>query len=179
MAIDITGNGYRDVLTVCHRDDLGHKVDSLIFWNSPEGLSFDRTARIPGLGPHLASSRDFGNGKTREAVEHYISPAHTLSGRRPTGIDWRADVPDKARLTFELRWAESERGLEQASWHGPGGRGTCYAAPGATIDIVPDSATYLQYRATFMSVNGCRFPRLHEVTVRMADGTVAKDATKG
>ncbi|MDP7692931.1 MAG: VCBS repeat-containing protein, partial [Vicinamibacterales bacterium] len=174
MTIDMTSNGYRDVLTVCHRNDLGHQVDSLIFWNGPDGLSFDRAARIPGLGPHQASSRDFGNRRTREALEHYVSPVYALRGRRPVGIDWRADVPDKARLTFELRWAETEDGLEHAAWHGPGGANTCYDAPGAAVNGVPDHAAYIQYRAAFMSVNGCCFPRLHELTVKMANGAAIR-----
>ena len=169
MAVDITGNGYRDVLTVCHRNDLGHQVDSLLFFNGPEGLSFDRTARIPGMGPHLASSRDFGNGRTREPVEHYVSPAFPLQGACPVSIDWQAEVPKNTGLTFQLRWAESQSRLDQAAWHGPGGDDTCYESPGTPIKGVPDSAAFGQYRAAFHSPNGCASPKLREVTVGMAD----------
>lgn len=31
MALDLNGNGYRDLIVACHRTDLGHQVDSLIF----------------------------------------------------------------------------------------------------------------------------------------------------
>ena len=72
---DLDNDGHLDLLTVCHRNDLGHQVDSLLFWNGPDGLSFDRATRLPGLGPHLASPRDFGNAYTREPLENYISPA--------------------------------------------------------------------------------------------------------
>ena len=47
LTIDLTGNEYMDVLVACHRNDLGHQVDSLLFWNGPEGLSMDRITRIP------------------------------------------------------------------------------------------------------------------------------------
>ena len=30
MTVDITRNGYRDVLAVCHRDDLGHQVHGVL-----------------------------------------------------------------------------------------------------------------------------------------------------
>ena len=129
MAVDITGNGYPDVLAVCHRNDLGHQVDSLLFWNGPDGLSFDRVSRLPGLGPHLASSRDFGNAFTREPVESYISPPHRLGGQLPVQISWDADVPDKTALKFQLRSAETRArvGVRSVAW--AGWRGIFLRAP--------------------------------------------------
>jgi len=168
QAVDITGNGYPDVLAVCHRTDLGHMVDSLVFWNGPEGLSLDRVTRLPGLGPHLAASRDVGNGRTREPLERYVSPAYELKGRLPTSISWLAEVPQKTQLKFQLRWAEREADLEKANWYGPGGENTYYETSGAAVRGVPGAARFLQYRATFASLNGCLSPRLREVAIELA-----------
>ena len=171
VAVDVTGNGYRDVFTICHRDDLGHQVDSLLFWNGPEGLSLDRATRLPGLGPHRCSTLDFGNGRTREPFERYVSPPYALRGRRPVSVSWRAEVPGETTLAFELRWAATERDLGDAGWYGPSGEGTLYESPGTPIAGVPDNAEFLQYRATFVSRNGCLSPKLREVTVWLEDPT--------
>ena len=168
MTVDITRNGYRDVLAVCHRDDLGHQVDSLLFWNGPEGLSLDRVARIPGMGPHLCSTRDFGNGHTREPVERYVSPPYALNGKYPTSIAWKAEVPDRTDLKFELRWAATDSELENEPWRGPKGEGTFYERPGATVTGVDSGSAWLQYRATFHSPDGCRSPKLTCVDIELA-----------
>jgi len=169
MAVDITGNGYLDLLAVCHRNDLDHRVDSLLFWNGPEGLSLERVTRLPGLGPHLVASRDFGNGRTREPLERYVSPAHDLRGRRPSSISWLATVPKKTELKFRLRWAEREQDLKQAKWQGPGAEDTYYELSGTPVRDVPETARFLQYQATFVSLNGCLSPQLREVSVGLAD----------
>ena len=110
-ALNISGNGYLDLLAVCHRNDLGHQVDSLLFWNGPKGLDLHKVARLPGLGPHLSSPRDFGNAYTREPLESYISPAHDTNGLKPARLTWKSDTPEKTYVKFQLRWADSEEGL--------------------------------------------------------------------
>ena len=164
LPVDISGNGYVDVLAVCHRNDLGHQVESLLFWNGPGGLSFDRVTRVPAMGPHLASSRDFGNAFTREPLENYISPPHAMDGQRPMRLSWTAQVPDNTRLRFQLRQAHEEEGLAAAPWHGPDGEGSYYEEPN-TVDYLGDGAQWLQYKATFVHTNGCRSPKLEEVRV--------------
>lgn len=167
MAIDLTGNGYRDVLAVCHRNDLGHQVDSLLLWNGPEGLSLDRMTRLPGLGPHLSCPRDFGNVYTREPFEYFVSAPHNTTGARSTRFTWDADVPPKTALTFQLRWAATEAGLESAPWKGPAGEGSFYDQSGQTIHC-DNAAPWLQYRAVFYSADGTRTARLREVAIHMA-----------
>jgi hypothetical protein len=165
LAVDITGNGYRDVLAVCHRNDLGHQVDSLLFWNGPQGLSLDRVARIPGLGPHLASPRDFGNAYTREPHERYVSPAYDTKGSIPVRLSWKADVPEKTQVKLQLRWAQNEDGLENAPWRGPAGEGSYYERSGERIGVVDAPGPWMQYRATLVSLNGCRSAKLEEVRI--------------
>ena len=169
MVVDITGNGYRDVMVVCHRNDLGHQVDSLLFWNGPEGLSFDRVTRLPAMGPHLASPRDFGNAYTREPLENYVSPAYHAHGREPVRLSWQAQTPPGTQVKFQLRQAHSEDQLGSARWAGPSGQGSFYERSGETIRMPVGAAKWLQYKATFVSLNGCQSPKLQEVRIDFED----------
>lgn len=165
VANDITGNGYPDLLTICHRNDLGHQVDSLLFWNGPEGISFDRVTRLPGLGPHLASPRDFGNARTREPVEHYTSAHFETMGRKPMQVAWEAIAPRNTKVQVQLRWGKSQESLKEAVWQGPGGSNTYYEHSKSEILGVDDDVEWLQYRIAFVSSNGCASPRLSEVSI--------------
>jgi hypothetical protein len=162
-ALNISGNGYLDLLAICHRNDLGHKVDSLLFWNGPDGLKLDKFARIPGLGPHLSSPRDFGNAYTRQPQESYTSPAHDTRGMKPAKLSWKATTPASTQVKFQLRQAQSEEGLREAAWKGPKGEGTFYERPGAEITGIEGPGKWLQYKAVLISLDGCRSPKLEEV----------------
>ena len=134
---DLTGNGSPDLVLACRRDEIGHQVDSLIYWNGPHGLSPDRVRRLHGLGPHYLSTRDFGNAYTREPLERYVSPPFELRGRTPVRIHWQAEVPLTTELTFQLRWADSAETLQQAEWHGSDGAQTHYRESGREIQGLP------------------------------------------
>ena len=164
---DLAGNGWRDVLAVCHRTDLGHRVDSLLFSNGPDGLDLEHPARLPGMGPHLSTPRDFGNAFTREPCERYRSPACELAGRRPVRIDWSASTPPRTAVELQLRWAGSREELERAPWHGAAGAGSTFQAPGAVVGF-RGAPRWLQYQATLISRDGCSTPSLREVTVEFA-----------
>jgi hypothetical protein len=165
LAIDLTGNGYRDVLAVCHRNDLGHQVDSQLLWNGPEGLSLDNVTRLPGLGPHLSCPRDFGNVYTREPLEYFLSAPENLAGPSPARIRWDADVPAKTALTFQLRWAATEQELESATWLGPAGEDSFYDHSGQPVSTPAGAGSWLQYKAVFYSTDGCRTAKLREVAI--------------
>ena len=164
---DLNRNGWLDLLVVCHRDDIGHQVDSLILWNGPAGISKDRATRLPGMGPHWTTVRDPGNARTREPVEAYVSPPFELRGRTPSRIAWDADVPDTTRLRMQVRWAEREEDLEGAPWHGAEGEGTFFDQTGSSVEAVPSRAAFLQYRAEFTSVYSVTSPKLREVRIEI------------
>ena len=63
-----SGGGYLDLAAACPCDNVGHQVDSLIYWNGPEGISPDRTIPLTGLGPHFFTTHDAGNTYTRETL---------------------------------------------------------------------------------------------------------------
>ena len=164
-ALDINRNGYLDLFFACHRNDLGHQVDSLIFWNGPDGLSWDRTTRLPAMGPHCLNVRDFGNAFTREPVDRYISPPIDLDGQTPAQLHWDADVPQTTQLRLQLRSAPSESQLEHAPWCGPHGEGTYYEISGQPVAALNNQSRFIQYRAEFVSLYGCASPKLREVRI--------------
>ena len=162
VALDINGSGYLDLLAICHRNDLGHQVDSLLFWNGPEGLRLNKVSRLPGLGPHLSSPRDFGNSFTREPLESYISPPCDTKGLRPVRLTWKAETPEKTSLKFQLRSADSKEELERAAWEGPEGAKSFYEKPDQEVSLRAPR-NWVQYKATLISLNGCHSPKLEEV----------------
>ena len=169
LPVDLTGNGYLDVLVACHRNDVGHQVDSMIFWNGAAGLSTERVTRIPGMGPHALTTRDPGNGMDRKPYERYRSPPFELREQIPCRIHWDAHVPETTQLTFQVRWAANEEQLDHASWIGADGESTYFKKSGQMINGIPSSARWLQYRAFFVSHNGCRSAQLREVRFDMSD----------
>ena len=165
LPVDLSRNGYIDLMVACHRNDQSHQVDSIIYWNGPQGLSVDRVTRFPGMGPHRMNVRDPGNAYTRDPVETFISPPRDSEGRSPVRINWDAEVPEMTALQFQLRCADNEEALDQAPWLGPAGQGTFYETPGEEIRGLRPKADYIQYRALFTSLYGCRSPRLSEVRI--------------
>ncbi len=103
LPIDLNRNGLTDLFVACHRNDVGHVVDSQIFWNGPEGFSNDRTTPLPGMGPHRLNARLPGNAYTRAPIERYTSPPHDTGSRRPIRIGWQAEVPDTTALQAKRR----------------------------------------------------------------------------
>jgi len=131
----------------------------LLFANGPDGLCLDSPQRLPALGPHLSSPRDFGNAFTREPCEYYVSPAYDTGGRVATRLSWTAVTPPKTQLKFELRWAGSEEALVAAPWSG------IYEQSGAALTPPAESGQWLQYLATFVSPNGASSAQLEEVRI--------------
>ena len=165
VQVDLNRDGWIDAFLICHRNDVGHQVDSLIYWNSPRGFSTDKVTRVPGLGPHGSHYRNHGNAYTREPQESYVSPPFDMGARTAERIHWLADAPPPSKLRFQLRWAATAEELTQAEWTGPGGADTYFEQSGQPVSIPPGDARWLQYRAVFVSPYGCRSPRLREVLV--------------
>jgi hypothetical protein len=162
--IDLNRNGWLDMVVSCHRNNIGHQVDSLIYWNGPAGMSSECVTRLPAMGPHW-TTRDNGNGLTRKPEESYISPPHSLDTHTPSRIHWEAEVPETTELKFQLRWAESEAGLNETDWRGPVGVDSYYVKSGDDVTDVPSSAAWLQYKADFGSRYNLSSPRLREVRI--------------
>ena len=121
------------------------------------------------MGPHDLTTRDPGNGLNRKPYESYTSPHIDTKGLKPHRIHWDADVPKTTQLKFQLRGAASEEELEDASWIKGEGESTYYEKSGQEINDIPSNAKWLQYRAFFISKDGCRSAQLKEVSIEFSD----------
>ena len=163
-ALDFNRDGWIDIAIANHRDDASHQVDSFLYWNSPDGFNVERMSRLPTHGPHGTTCRDFGNGYTRQPEESYLSPPLKLGTAIPDRIHWDADVSAPAQLRFQLRWALSQKQLQEADWVGHAGMDSYYDRSGQAIDdTAVGRAGWLQYKATFTSPYGCKSPKLKRV----------------
>ena len=162
---DLNRDGWIDIALACHRNDIGHQVDSLIYWNSPDGFDKNEVSGFPGLGPHGMTSFDRGNAFTRKPEENYVSPSFELGNRAVRSIHWESEETELLKIKFQLRWSESKTGLEDAVWMGPTGTASYYETSSETIEGIPNDAQWLQYKATLISIYGCGSPRLKEVRI--------------
>jgi len=169
--IDLNRDGWVDLVLACHQNDIGHQVNSLIYWNSPKGFDVSRVTRLPGLGPHGMTVPDRGNAYTRKPEESYVSPFYHTKGGRARNIAWSADASPTTELRFQLRWVATEGELQQAVCMGPDGAGSYYLSSGASVTGVPENSHWLQYRATFVPPYGCGTPQLQEVCIGFDSGS--------
>jgi len=156
LAVDLNRNGYPDLLVCCHRNDLGHTVQSMLFMNGPEGLDFEHPQKLWAYGPHDFTRNCIFNMVDRTETEWYTSAVLKLS-EQPESFHWTAECPSDTRLSFRIRSAETEEALEQAPW-------------GETIENggdpkVPAGHKFLQYRAGFFAPNAIGSPRLTRVEI--------------
>ena len=163
LQIDLNHDGWIDIILGCHRDGLGHNVDSLIYWNSPDGFKPSAVTRIPGLGPHSMYAYNHGNAFTREPFEQYISPPFNMGERTPSKINWESEETQLLEIKFQLRWANTLEKLEKAKWLGPSEKKPFYEKSGDKIQGVSQLARWIQYKAILVSPYGCGSPKLYEV----------------
>jgi hypothetical protein len=167
IQVDANRDGWIDLFVACHRDDVGHQVDSYLYWNGPEGFSESNKTKLPGLGPHGTTSRDRGNAYTRKPEESYISEPIGLAGATLQQIQWQGTTPFDTKLKFQVRWASTKEGLLLADWHGPSGVNSYYTRSAETVHGVPPRTAWIQDRATFESPYGAGSPTLSEVSLKL------------
>jgi hypothetical protein len=64
--VDLTGNGYLDLILGGHNVTVGRPHDSFvyIYWNGPEGLGQDRRSMLPAAGINSMTVADFNNDRS-------------------------------------------------------------------------------------------------------------------
>lgn len=167
IQMDFNRDGWIDAFVLCHRNDIGHQVNSRLYWNSAKGFDEKKVTLLPGLGPHGTYAREFGNAYTRDPWEDYISPAYDTQGQRPTALSWIAEVPPDTALKFQLRSSDTEAELQRAKWQGPTSEDLFYEKPGTAVYGL--SGKFIQYRARFVYPTGCGTPRLRQVRVEFGE----------
>ncbi len=156
FSVDLTGNGYPDLFICCHRNNLGHMVDSKLIMNGPNGLDLDHVQDIPGYGPHNFALRSYGNLYDRSEAEYYTSPVFEC--RNPKRLEWKGKTPFKTSLSFRVRFGRSEEATLKSQWS------QTLTENGGTVRA-PEGTTHMQYQAAFHAPGLVNSPQLCSVTI--------------
>ncbi len=172
LVCDFNRDGYPDVFFYCHRKDGSydkirdygdHHTFSRLYWGSAKGFSDKNMLKIPSVGAHYDMGVDIGNIKDRKNIYVYTSSSYDAGGKRPAKINWKAEIPKRTSLEFQVRTASSKEELNKAGWYGADGAGSYFTKSGQAIPAT--SGKWIQYRALFNMGNGADTPVLSGVEI--------------
>ena len=157
LAGDFDRDGRLDVAVACHTKDGDHHTVSRVYYNDGNRFADPRVQFLPTTGTHWMGDQDMGHIAHRRWEQTYESSVfrweETAGGAT---LEYAADAPEGTRLSFELRSAETPRALQGLAWK-----------PFEGTASVENIHRCLQYRATFKSDNGDRYPVLKRVTISL------------
>jgi len=132
-------------------------VFSRVFYNDGRRFQNPRMTRLPTNGTHLMWAQDVGNVYDRSYRETFESRVLSWAGRVKRGrMRIRAAVPRGGGLSMAVRSATAAAQLSGRPWR---------AVRSRKFALLPTDRV-LQYRATFPSDNGDRYPVLDRVEIR-------------
>ncbi|MFN0170093.1 MAG: FG-GAP repeat domain-containing protein [Bryobacteraceae bacterium] len=158
LAADFDRDGKLDLAVVCHTQDGDHHTVAKIFYNDGKRFANPRVVELPVTGPHWMWDQDMGHVANRRFEQVYVSSVFRLNSEmKRVSLERKAETPPGTRLEFAVRSAAAGQELGRQPW----------------IPVRPDGfqlspgASQIQYRATFVSDNGDRYPILNQVHVRL------------
>lgn len=154
--VDLTGNGYPDLFICCHRNNVGHIVNSKLIMNGPDGLDVEHAQDILGYGPHCFTLSNQGNVRDRSDKEEYTSPVFACAN--PLRLAWQGETPFNTALSFQVRFGHSEEETVSSSWSDP------ISESGSALHT-PAGTNYMQYQVTFHAPGLVNSPTLTAVTI--------------
>ena len=161
---DFNGDGYTDLAVACHKGYGDHAFESFVFWGGPDGLSDDRKAVLPTLGPHGMTTVHPGNIMDRSDVEYYYSEIYKVpEGFMAAKAYWEAELPEKTYVQMQIRHAADEKGVEAGPWQGLGNSN--FIENGQELLSLRLKDGYIQYRLMLGAKCSCGTPRVRSVVV--------------
>ncbi|MBP62890.1 MAG: hypothetical protein CMJ62_15325 [Planctomycetaceae bacterium] len=158
VAADFDRDGRLDLAVACHSRDGSHYTRSRIFYNDGRRFSSPRIEYLPTHGPHWMYVQDMGHIYNRKFEQTYESSVFQWHGPAGQGeLTSKVDEAVGTELLIEVRSAADDRDLGKKEWR------PVLANPFA----LEPTDRCLQYRATFKSDNGDRYPILDRVTFRL------------
>ena len=158
IAADFDRDGRLDLAVSCHTRDGDHHTNSRIFYNDGNRFAHPQIDYLPTHGTHWMYVQDMGHIYHRKWEQTYESSVYQWDTAISNGqIAYKAYEPEGTRLRFEVRTADNQNQIVQAKWRG-------LTSNRFTLQ---GTARYLQYRVTFQSDNGDRYPVLDRVTVNL------------
>ncbi len=141
----------------CHRNDIGHVVDSKLLFNSEDGFDTEHEQKLLGFGPHAYTTKNQGNSMNRSDEENYTSVTFVYDNFVQMEVE--AQTPNKTSLSFSWRYGATKQEVRDAKWSIPDENRTIALNP-------PKGSRFMQYRACFKSPGFVNSPRLSAVTIR-------------
>jgi hypothetical protein len=155
--VDLNGNGYPDLFICCHRNDLGHIVNSKLIMNGPAGLDIEHAQDLLGYGPHNFTAQNQGNAMDRSDNEHYISPMFACEA--PKQVEWRGETPFNTSLTFQVRFGGTEEEVLRSPWS------DSITENGSALHA-PKGTKHMQYKVVFRAPGLVSSPKLTSVAIK-------------
>jgi len=166
MAADFNGDGLIDLAVSCHTRNGNHFTNSRVYYNDGHRFVQPRFVELPTVGSHYMHRADMGNIYDRTYRQTYISSVFKWEGKcRRATLSYVAETPGNSRLQFAVRSASSEEQLARRPWLELDRMDS--NSPEQAFAIRP-SDRCIQYRATFISDNGERYPVLDRVAVGLS-----------
>ena len=157
QAGDFDRDGRLDLAVSCHTKDGDHHTSSRVYFNDGNRFADPRVQFLPTIGPHWMGDQDMGHIAHRRWEQTYESSLfHWEGAAGGAALEVQADAPEGTGLSFELRSAETQEALSELAWR-----------PFKQKASVEETHRCLQYRATFRSDNGDRYPVLKRVTISL------------
>ena len=153
---DLTGNGYPDVFVCCHRNNIGHIVDSRLYMNSSDGLDTEHPRLFEGWGPHGFTLQNQGNVIDKSDNEYYTSPVFAVD--KPCTLSWEAETPFKTSLSFRVRFGKTEKETVAAPWS------DTVTQNGARLKA-PRHTRFMQYEVCLTAPALVNSPKLSAITI--------------
>jgi len=152
---DFNGDGLIDIAVVCHTRQGSHNVASRVYYNDGNRFNSPQCQLLPGIGPHYTLNADMGNQYDRSYSQTYISSVYKWDNARIKGrLTYKAEVPGRTRLDFAVRCGQTQQQLAEKPWK-----------PIKKKFSLDKKDRLMQYKATFISDNGDRYPSLDTVKV--------------
>ncbi len=171
---DFNRDGFQDVFFFCHRadgnfDEIGkfgdHHTHSFLYWGSAHGFDEKHRLEIPSVGAHYDVGVDLGHIRDRSFVFEYVSSAYKCQGKKPSRLKWEGETPQRSSIKFQLRVANSKKGLTKAKWLGANGPGTFFTERDQAVKSIP-AGNWIQYKAIFDIENGAYSPILEMMEIQ-------------
>lgn len=171
---DFNRDGFQDIFFFCHRadgsfDEIGkfgdHHTNSFLYWGSANGFDEKHRLEIPSVGAHYDVGIDLGHIRDRSFVFEYTSSAYECKGKKPTRLKWQGETPHQSSIKFQLRVADSKKGLAKAHWYGVDGIGSYFSQRDQSVNSIP-VGKWIQYKAIFDTENGAYSPILEAVEIK-------------
>jgi hypothetical protein len=158
LAADFNKDGLLDLAVANHTIDGNHNTASKIFLNDGNRFAKPHIDTVPTHGPHWMYNSDMGHIYDRSWRQIYKSSIFSYDDQATKGmLSYAADIPEGTQLKFVIRSGSEKDKLKDSPWQ---------SVESGEFKL-SETDRFFQYKATFISDNGDRFPMLDRVNIKV------------